>query len=143
MKANFSLVIIFLLVFVGCKKESDPPPDPNTRFAATLNGASVVPPVTTSASGTATAVYNSDTRILSISINYTGMTVTSGFVHKGSVTQNGSTVFPLTITPSPIIYTSTGMSDERVNDLMAGNYYISLRSSAYPFGEIRGQLLKQ
>jgi hypothetical protein len=141
-KSSLVLLLSCIAFGIGCKKDADPLPDPNVNFSAVLNGASSVPANASTATGNATAVFNSDTKKLVVTVTYTGMVATAGNIHRGAPGVNGVPVFPFSSVVSPISYYSTGLPPDKEADLLAGLYYISLRSSTYPFGEIRGQLLK-
>ncbi len=69
---SFKLLAVALLTFfvISCDKD-DPAPDPNVAFAATVNGASEVPANSSTATGSSTATYNTDTKILTVTIQPT------------------------------------------------------------------------
>ncbi len=81
------LLPVALLTFfsISCDKDDPVPPDPNVAFAATLNGASEAPPNPSAASGSATATYNMNTKILTVTTTYGGVTATAGHIHKGAI----------------------------------------------------------
>lgn len=141
-----SLLIIAMLSLVGslllsCK---DDEPNPNVVFTATMNGANERPtPNSSSATGTATLTFNTETKIFTLVVTFNGLTATNGHIHKGAVDASGGVVFPFTSFTSPINYTSVALTTDQEADLNAGLYYVNLHSSAYPGGEIRGQLIKQ
>lgn len=74
---------------------------------------------------------------------YTGLTPTAGHIHKAAVRVNGDIVFPFVITPSPITLQSGMLTQAQIDDLFNGMMYVNLHTTAYPGGEIRGQLIKQ
>ncbi len=128
---------------ISCDKDDDPAPNPNVAFAAILNGASEVPANPSAASGSATATYNMDTKILTVVTTYSGVTPIAGHIHKGAVGVSGDIVFPFPNLTSPITLTTAALTAAQEADLLANLSYVNLHSAAYPGGEIRGQLIKQ
>ncbi len=140
-----SLLILGISSFYSCDKDDDPAvPDPNVRFSATINGANESSPNPSTATGSATATFNKDTKILTVNVTYSGVTATAAHIHKGAVGVSGGVIFgfssPVT---SPINYISPALDAGQEADLMANLYYVNIHSTAYPLGEIRGQLTKQ
>ena len=164
MKARFALTALLALTSVtavACDDEDeDPngPPDTNT-FTATLNGASEVPPVTTT-TATASATFTSSTSGAVTTIQYT-VTVTGNL--SGPVTNahihgpaaagvNANPIVTLTVsnptgTTGVLVsgsFTTTGNATINIAQLLthmlAGNTYINLHTAANPNGEIRGQI---
>ena len=113
-------------------------------FKATMTGANESTPNPSTATGLALVTFNKETKIFTSIVTYTGITPSGGHIHKGAVGVAGPVVFafasPLT---SPISYTSAALTTEQEADLNGGLYYANLHTSAYPGGEIRGQLIKQ
>jgi hypothetical protein len=143
MKLNRYLLLIAFFIFCSCQKKDDPVPDPNITFEATLSGASEVPANWSTASGTATATYNTSSKALSLTITYTGITPSYGHLHKGAAGVNGPAVFHFVGLSSPIYYTCPPFDAFQETDLLNNLFYINLHTAAYPDGEIRGQLIKQ
>jgi hypothetical protein len=142
----FVCAIVLLSVgFYSCKKSSDstPAPDPNVTYKATITGASEVPANASTATGTATLTFNTSTKIFTIAVTFTGVTAINGHIHKGAVGTSGGVIFPFSSFTSPISYTSAALDATQEADLTAGLYYVNLHSTAFPGGEIRGQLIKQ
>ena len=142
-----SLVALMSSLFIlGCKDDDDnnPPQGTTKTYAAHMTGASESPSNTSTATGDATATFNSSTKLLMITVNYTGMTATAAHIHKGAVGVSGDVVFPINTTlTSPFSFTTVALTTAQEADLKAGLYYINLHSDTYPDGEIRGQLLEQ
>jgi len=136
-------VVLFFFLISSCKKDKAVTPNPNVSFGATLSGASESSPNASAATGTSTASFNTTTKILTVTTTYSGITPTAGHIHKGAVGVSGGVIFPFTSTTSPIVFTSPALDATQEADLMANLYYVNLHSSAFPGGEIRGQLLKK
>jgi hypothetical protein len=135
------LIIAFIMILtVSCK--SSKTSSNLVSFKASLSGGYETPPNFSNASGNATLIYNKDTRIFNIVVNFAGMTATSASIYKGALDVVGDVVF--TFTPpikSPISYTSSPLDVTQQFDLYAGNYYVNILSDAFPSGEIRGQII--
>jgi hypothetical protein len=142
--AGKAIVILILagslFTTISCKKSESP----NVTFKAVINGASETPPNSSTATGTATLNYDKNTRIFSVVVEYTGITPIAAHIHKGDVGVAGNVIFgfnpPLT---SPINYTSPALDSAQNADLLSDKYYVNLHSTAFPAGEIRGQLILQ
>ena len=147
MKSKFCIALFLLLgivVFNGCNKDDNSTPA-TTNFAGTLSGANETPPNGSAATGTVSFTYNSQTKVLSGTVTYTGLTATAAHIHKGAPGVPGGVVFPLGGTPltSPISFTSVPLDASQEADLMNNLYYVNIHSAAFPDGEIRAQLTKQ
>jgi hypothetical protein len=149
MKLLSSLLLAtgFFAGLISCKKDDDTlPSDSNVKFAATLTGTQEVPtPNSSTATGSATANFNKDTKILTINMTYTGVTATNMHIHKGATGVGGDVLYRLGTAPfsSPVSYTSPALPSGQEDSLMNNLYYLNIHSAAFPGGEIRGQLLKQ
>lgn len=138
-------IVCLSFSMTSCKKSSDPAPaaDPTTTFKATITGASEVPANASTATGTATLTFNTNTKIFSIVVTFSGVTAINGHIHKGAIGASGGVIFPFSSFTSPINYTSAALDATQEADLNANLYYVNLHSTAFPAGEIRGQLIKQ
>lgn len=147
MKSSFSLLTILIfssILLFSCKKDDPAPtPDPTIKFATTLSGAAEVPANTSTATGTATLVFDTTTKIFTLKVTHTVATATAGHIHKAAVGSNGGVVFPFSSLTSPIDYTSVALTTAQEADLRANLYYVNIHTAALPGGEIRGQLIKQ
>ena len=133
--------ILAILLVASCKKDEV---SNEVKFGATLSGAQEVPAVTTTATGTFDATYNTDTKILTYTVTYTGITPTAWHIHREAVGVTGPVVFNFGQTfTSPFNATTIALTTAQETDLMNGMYYVNIHSSKSPSGEIRGQLLKK
>jgi hypothetical protein len=105
-----------------------------------LNGAREVPSNTSTATGNAVLVFNTTTKIFSLTITYIDLTPIEGQMQIGVIGIDGQNVFPLMGQNSPITYTSPVLTTAQETDLKEGRYYVNLYSASFPDGEIRGQL---
>jgi hypothetical protein len=135
----------FFAGVVSCSNNdsSNTTSNPNVTFKATLNGASEVPSNASTGTGTATLVFNTSTKIFTITVTHDIAAPTNGHIHRGAIGVSGAPVFPFTSYTSPIVYTSAALDATQEADLYAEQYYVNIHSAAFPGGEIRGQLIKQ
>ena len=140
---KLSIVAISLFIVCSCQKpDSTPKPDPIVKFTSNLTGAQEIPANISAATAYAFVTFNTDTKLFAVSTTYSNFTgVPVGNVHKGAVGIIGPVIFPFTSLGTPQVLTHLDATQE--TDLMANLYYINVSSSAYPGGEIRGQLIKQ
>lgn len=133
-------LLVSSFLFASCEKEEMNANE--VAFTATLSGSEEVPAFNTMASGTLNGIFNTDTKILSFTVTYTGMTPVAWHLHKAARGSNGPVVFDLGSTfTSPYMWQTTALTAEQEADLMAGMYYINIHSALSPSGEIRGQLM--
>ena len=145
MKIIIRLLAISTILFgiSSCDKDDDTPPDPNVTFKATLTGAQEVPANASTATGDATLTFNTNTKIFTLTVTHSIASPTNGHIHKAAVGVSGGVIFPFASFTSPISYTSPALDATQEADLNAGLYYVNIHTSAFPNGEIRGQLIKQ
>ncbi len=124
-----------------------------------LSAAQQTPPVSSSALGKMDVFYSKGTKLLNYSVNWSGL---SGAVTGITINGVGPSGFPAapvqTISTSALIkcpassttacgsYSGTLLADEQVvkeNNIINGFYYITLRTAAFPNGELRGQVVFQ
>lgn len=114
-------------------------------FKADLAGSAQVPPNDSKGHGTVDATYDTDSKTLSWTITYDGLTgpATAAHFHgPAAVGANAKPVVPIegTLT-SPINGTST-LTDQQATDLENGLWYFNVHTAKFPDGEIRGQVTK-
>lgn len=144
MKTIKNLLFIFLFGIILSAAACDKNDDSNTTtFKATINGASETPPNASTATGTATLTFNTDTKVFTVVVNYSGVTAIQAHIHKGDVGVAGGVIFGFDALASPINYTSPALDATQEADLNANMYYVNIHSTQFPGGEIRGQLIKQ
>jgi CHRD domain len=143
----FSSTIIMagLLLFAACSKSDPVPVDPNITFKGTLSGANEVPANASTASGAVTVTFNNDTKVLTLSATFTGLTPTAAHIHNAAAGVNGGVIFGLGSAPfsSPVNYTSVALTPTQETELKANNYYVNFHTATFGGGEIRAQLVKQ
>jgi CHRD domain len=116
-------------------------------FKATLSGAQEVPPVQSPGSATADLTYDPSTRVVTWSINYSGLSspVTMAHFHgPAEAGKNGPVAVWLTKQGSPVANPITGqatLTPEQAAQLTSGQMYINVHTSDHPAGEIRAQVM--
>ena len=106
-----------------------------------LSGDAEVPPVTTTASGTAAITVKPD---MSVSGNVTtsGIAATMAHIHIGKAGTNGPVVITLTKTGDNgwMVPDGSKLNETQYQAYKAGELYVNVHSAEYKPGEIRGQL---
>jgi len=111
---------------------------------AMLDGAAEVPPNDSRGTGQATFTYDTDTKQLTYTITYDGLTgpATAGHIHgPAAAGDNAGIVVPFAVPESPISGTAT-LTDDQAAALLAGRLYVNIHTAANKGGEIRGQIVK-
>lgn len=114
------------------------------KFSATLDGAQQNPPVTTEGKGTADIAYDTDTKTLTWTVKYSGLSgdAAAGHFHGPAAKgENAGVAIPFENAASPI-KGSVVLTDAQAADLLAGKYYVNIHTAANKGGEIRGQVEK-
>jgi hypothetical protein len=112
-----------------------------------LTGASSVPPVETSGTGTAELTYDPATRVVTWRITYSGLSSPTTMAHfHGPAKQgkNGPVVIWLTTQGSPPGNPITGqatLTPEQAQQFVAGDWYVNVHTESHPAGEIRGWVI--
>jgi hypothetical protein len=114
------------------------------KMSATLESAQEVPPNDSAGKGTAEITFDTESKKLDWTIEYSGLTgeATAAHFHgpapKG---ENAGVAVPIEDTKSGATGTAT-LTDAQAADLVAGRYYVNIHTAAHPDGEIRGQVEK-
>jgi hypothetical protein len=128
-KKSIFLVVSFLaLTIASCKKDDDAISN-TVSFDVSLSGTNEVPANT-----------NKTTKMLSYTLTYSGFTPTAGHFHTGAAGNNGGVAADLGAISNGMKNTIT-LTDAQATDLMNGMWYLNLHSTAFPGGEIRGQII--
>ena len=117
-----------------------------TAGLATLNSAQEVPLNTSTATGRGTIVFDSTTRdILIAYATHNVVNTTVAHIHTGAPGVSGPANV-VTLASGTNVFTAprpTTLTTQNVTDINAGNTYFNLHSTAFPGGEIRGQIAVQ
>lgn len=106
-----------------------------------LDGSREVPPVATSAYGTATVNVTPE-RYVTVTLSVLDMTPTAAHIHEGAAGANGPVIVPLTKISDNAFVAADGarMTEAQYAAYKAGNTYLNVHSAKNPGGEIRAQL---
>ena len=154
-----SIVLAFAIFFVSCEKIAEEKKTTDyEKKAIIMNGSNEAPQTTSTALGSMDVTYSKETRILTWSVTWSGLTgpVTNMHIHglapKGysaGVVQNIITASNGIFTPNATTFGATGKVSGttlvdgvviKELDLLNGMYYINIHTTAWPAGEIRGQI---
>jgi hypothetical protein len=115
------------------------------NFTATLKGSNEVPPNQSEAKGDAELSFDTDTKLLSWTVNYSGLSGAPIGAHIHGLAEpggNAGIMIPFTTLPSPI-KGSKALNSREEEGLMTGRLYVNVHTKLHPGGEIRGQILKK
>ncbi|WP_420473872.1 CHRD domain-containing protein [Noviherbaspirillum sp. ST9] len=115
------------------------------NFLSALRGSQEVPPTVSAALGSGTVLVNPVNRQLTAGVTTSGLTGTAAHIHEAAPGVSGPIIIPLaeSVTGSGIWTANTVLTESQFNALLAGNLYFNVHSTAFPNGEIRGQILPQ
>lgn len=120
-------------------------PDASTTpsmYTATLSGRQEVPAMyNTSASGTATLLFNADRTIVTYMVTHTILAPTAAHIHIGIAGETGPVAVPLTVAPA-VLAGTVAVTPEQRAAIEEGRAYVNIHSAAAPDGEIRGQIVR-
>jgi hypothetical protein len=118
------------------------------KFKADMNGASEVPPTTTSGKGTVTASYDPATKMLTWEGNFSGLSGPATAAHFHGPAEAGKNAAPTVWISekgqnlsSPFKGSAT-LTEAQADDLQKGLLYANVHTDANKGGEIRGQVVK-
>ena len=106
-----------------------------------LSGSQEIPPVTTSATGTAIIDVGTDKTVRG-SVTVSGLSPTAVHIHEAPAGKNGPIVIPLTQTGPDVwsVPENIKLTDVQFESFKAGNLYVNVHTVANRGGEIRGQI---
>jgi hypothetical protein len=112
---------------------------------ASLNASEEVPPNASTGTGTLQATYDTVTKQLTYTVDYSGLTGNATMAHfhgPADRGKNAGVVVPVQgSVASPIKGTAT-LTDEQAAALLDGKWYFNIHTEANKGGEIRGQVTK-
>ena len=122
-------------------------PAHTTAWSAMLSGANEVPHVHSPATGQAYVTLSADMSMLHYRVLVAGIHgVTAAHFHEAPAGENGPVVFPIFSGGPPSFDEHNPVSGmvpvdiKQVAALAAGDHYVNVHTTAYPGGEIRGQV---
>jgi hypothetical protein len=115
------------------------------HFKAALTGGAETPPTDSKGSGALTATYDTASKKLDWTVNYSGLTGPAIAAHFHGPAPAGKAApieVPLSAPLDSPIKGSATLTDAQAKDLMDGMMYFNLHTAANKPGEIRGQMEK-
>ncbi|MDQ3919666.1 MAG: PQQ-dependent sugar dehydrogenase, partial [Acidobacteriota bacterium] len=111
-------------------------------FVANLDGAHETPPNSSHAAGTATLLLNPDETGALVSLRFRNLSAAETVAHIHGPAAPGQTAAPEFDLPATGNFSDfhITLTPQQVSDLKAGLFYVNVHSTAFPAGEIRGQL---
>ena len=110
----------------------------------TLDAAQEVPPNDSAGQGTADVSFDTESKKLDWTLEYSGLTGDASAAHchgPAAKGENADVAVPIE-DPKSGAKGSATLTDAQAADLTAGRYYINVHTAAHPDGEIRGQVEK-
>jgi hypothetical protein len=104
-----------------------------------------VPAISGNGRGSLTASYNTETKVMSYTANYSGLTgpVTAAHFHgSGDASHNAPVMVPVTGSLTSPMKGSAVLNDAQAAALTDGRMYFNVHTEQHKPGEIRGQLVK-
>jgi hypothetical protein len=116
------------------------------QYQATMNGAQEVPPKQTNGTGDAMASLNTDTRQLTYTVTWQGLTGPATAAHFHGPADPGANAGVLVPidgkSPKSPVHGTAKLTDAQIQELNAGKWYVNVHTAENPGGEIRGQVME-
>jgi hypothetical protein len=143
-----SVVAMGALVLSSCKKdENNNNNKTNYSISGNASGSQMVPSVSDTGTATISGTYNANTKVLTYTTNWSNLTgaPTSGGFYSGATGVNGTMVgstwnLGTGLTETGTFSGQTTLTADQANQLLNGEWYYSLGTTANPNGEVRGQI---
>ena len=144
-----SIVVMSALVLASCKKDKNNDTTNNKPYTISGNasGSQMVPSVSGNGTATMTGTYDPNTRVLTYTTNWTGLSgaPTSGGFYSGASGSTGTLVGSSWTLGSGLSSTgmfsgTTTLTADQAAQLTSGNLYYTLGTSNHSTGEVRGQI---
>lgn len=135
-RRGFAGLALVLTLLAGCSGMGK-----GMGSSVALSGAQEVPPVSTSATGTARITVGAD-KSVSGRIDTSGLDGTMAHIHIGARGSNGPVIVPMNKEGSSwVIAPGARLTDAQYDAYKAGNLYVNVHTAVNKGGEIRAQLL--
>ncbi|MBI5856918.1 MAG: CHRD domain-containing protein [Sphingobacteriales bacterium] len=153
-----SLVLGLMLAATSCEKVAEEKKTTDyERKSIPLTGAQETPATPSTALGFMDVSYSKETRILTFSVTWSGLTgpVAAMHIHglapvgyaagvvQNLITASNGIATPGSAYPATGKFSATLLADGVIvkeQDLLNGMYYLNIHTATYPGGEIRGQI---
>ncbi|RPH38024.1 MAG: CHRD domain-containing protein [Planctomycetota bacterium] len=160
--AFLALAIVIPACHDGDNGDGGVPPPPtgggtsSTFKAVKLSGRQEVPPVLSSATGSATLVVDETQTSIQVTVTFSGFTgtLTAAHIHVGLIGEDGPIIFPLVSgsfsSPLEVTLTESAFTpqptagitsfSQAISAIQEGRTYVNLHTAEFEDGEIRGQV---
>lgn len=144
-----STVALGALILSSCGKENNDTRANSNMYTVSGNasGSQMVPAVSGNGSATLTGTFNSNTRLLTYTTNWTGLSgaPTSGGFYAGASGTNGTLIdstwhLGTGLSSAGTFSSQVTLTPDQATMLRNGNLYYTIGTAANTSGEIRGQL---
>jgi hypothetical protein len=143
-----SVVVVSALILASCKKDKNS--DNNAKpyaISGNASGSQMVPAVSGNGSATITGTYDPNTKMLTYTTNWTGLSgaPTSGGFYSGASGTNGSLIgstwsLGTGLSSTGSFSAQTTLTADQATQLTSGNWYYTLGTASNTNGEVRGQI---
>jgi hypothetical protein len=141
--ANGTYLNVHTGAFPGGEIRGQVVPASSTRFAGVLSGAQEVPPVPSTATGTAIAFLHEPENRVVYMVNSTGLTsVLFAHFHEAAIGVSGPIQVALSGTNGTYCGVTDRLTTTQVATWKANGVYANIHTSAFPGGELRAQMLR-
>jgi len=153
MKLTACVAILFSFFIVSCELDDITEDGFFVGSALPMTGAQETPAVATAATGTIDATYSIYTKVVTFTVNWSGLSGLPIMAHVHGTATKGyaaAVVQPMWTAANAVLYPASGkytgsmfVDGVKIKEehILAGEYYINLHTAANPAGEIRGQLI--
>jgi hypothetical protein len=136
-----------IVLLTNCKKDNNNNTSANYTVSGNANGSQVVPPTDGNGNGTISGSYNPETRTLIYTSTWTNLSgpPTMASFYSGAAGVVGTIVgaawnLGANLTATGSTTDTLTLSSEQAADLTSGKWYYTYSTTAFPSGEIRGQV---
>ena len=138
LKSAAALSMVALFVAAGAARADI------VHFAATLTGKDEVPANASAGTGQVTAELETTEHTLAYRATYQGLSGPATMAHFHGPAAAGANAPPVVVVGDNAklpIGGSVRLTEQEMEDLLAGKWYFNVHTAQYPDGEIRGQLV--
>ncbi|MGC0120217.1 CHRD domain-containing protein [Pseudoalteromonas piscicida] len=149
------IVSASFMLLMACSDNDDndtvtpPPPPPAQEFSATktfelmLSGKQEVPMNTSMQTASATVELDENLMQLRATLDYSNVEgFSAAHIHDGDLGANGDVAFSFEASDdNKVSIPITDLSEDLIEDMLDGDWYINLHTEAFPNGELRAQIV--
>lgn len=141
-------IVVSAILFASCKKDDKKNNNPSSyTISGNASGSQMVPSVSGSGTATMTGTYDANTRVLTYTTNWTGLSgaPTSAGFYTGASGTNGTLVgsswnLGSGLTSTGTFSGQTTLTADQATQLTSGNWYYTIGTASNTNGEVRGQI---